>query len=144
MVSSADFVAAARTWVGVPFRHQGRSRRGVDCVGLPLAVGVELGLVQVSRIRPPDYGRLPRAGQLEEELLRTCLPCGEPVAGGVVCIRFVRHVHHLAICTGSTLIHSYQAAGRVVEHSYGAPWLRRTVSAWRLPGIEYPEGGEGV
>ena len=28
-------VAEARTWIGVKWRHQGRTREGVDCIGLP-------------------------------------------------------------------------------------------------------------
>ena len=36
-------VAAARTWLGVPWRHQGRTRQGVDCAGLVVLVGRGLG-----------------------------------------------------------------------------------------------------
>lgn len=38
-------VAEARTWIGVKWRHQGRTREGVDCIGLPQQVGVSLGLL---------------------------------------------------------------------------------------------------
>jgi cell wall-associated NlpC family hydrolase len=32
-------VSAARSWLGVPWRHQGRTRQGVDCAGLVVLVG---------------------------------------------------------------------------------------------------------
>ena len=37
-------IAAARAWLGVPWRHQGRTRQGVDCAGLVVLVGREFGL----------------------------------------------------------------------------------------------------
>ena len=37
-------VAEARTWLGVPWRHQGRSRAGVDCAGLVVLVARALEL----------------------------------------------------------------------------------------------------
>jgi cell wall-associated NlpC family hydrolase len=43
-VTGADVVAEARQWIGVRYRHQGRSRDGVDCIGLPAVVRAELGL----------------------------------------------------------------------------------------------------
>jgi cell wall-associated NlpC family hydrolase len=43
-VTGADVVAEARQWLGVKYRHQGRSRAGVDCIGLPAVVRAGLGL----------------------------------------------------------------------------------------------------
>lgn len=37
-------VALTRTYLGVPWRHQGRTYGSIDCVGLPIVVGRELGL----------------------------------------------------------------------------------------------------
>jgi cell wall-associated NlpC family hydrolase len=56
MAIRADIVAAARGWIGVPWRHQGRSRAGVDCVGLIVVVCRELGL---SDYDSTVYGRDP-------------------------------------------------------------------------------------
>ena len=41
---SLAIVAAARSWLGVPWRHQGRARQGIDCAGLVVLVGRGLGL----------------------------------------------------------------------------------------------------
>ena len=40
----AQIVALAKTYLGVPWRHQGRTKYGIDCVGLPSTVGKQLGL----------------------------------------------------------------------------------------------------
>ena len=34
VIKRREIVAAARDWVGVPYRHQGRTRNGIDCIGL--------------------------------------------------------------------------------------------------------------
>ena len=49
-------VAAARVWLGVPWRHQGRTRQGVDCAGLVVLVGRGLGLADYDTCA---YGRRP-------------------------------------------------------------------------------------
>jgi L-cysteine desulfidase len=43
MSTRDQIVHAARTFVGVPWRHQGRSRMGIDCVGLLVAVAKIIG-----------------------------------------------------------------------------------------------------
>jgi len=40
----ARIVALAKTYLGTPWRHQGRTKLGIDCAGLPIVIGRELGL----------------------------------------------------------------------------------------------------
>ena len=44
----------ARSWIGVPFAHQGRTRRGIDCVGLIVVVADAMG---VTGVDIPGYTR---------------------------------------------------------------------------------------
>lgn len=45
MVYRADIVTVARKYIGVSWRNKGRSNvNGVDCIGLPVVIAVELGL----------------------------------------------------------------------------------------------------
>lgn len=39
-----DIVTVARSYLGVPFKKGGRDRQGIDCVGLLVLVGREVGL----------------------------------------------------------------------------------------------------
>ncbi len=43
-MTRADVVAEARSWIGTRFRPKGRSRLGVDCVGLLVMVGRAFGV----------------------------------------------------------------------------------------------------
>ena len=76
MLTADSFIAAARGYVGVPWRHQGRSRFGIDCVGLLVCVARDLG-IQIEDMRA--YEREPRAHDLARMLRRHCVSV--PVAG---------------------------------------------------------------
>ena len=39
MVKRSDIVTTARTWLGVKWQHQGRTRNGIDCAGLVDIIG---------------------------------------------------------------------------------------------------------
>lgn len=131
----ARVIEEARSWVGVPFRHQGRDYGGIDCVGLPIVVGQSLGLFD-QRLDVANYGRLP-TGELVERLREHCRPIPRAVPGALVVIAWTKIAAHVAVFTGETLIHAYEAVGRVVEHGYRGRWIRMTHSAWALPGVEY-------
>lgn len=136
MTPAAAIVAEVRTWLGCPYLHQGRNRRGVDCVGLVIAVCDACG------VTPPGfttgaYGRIPANDMLRSRIAEHCSPLDRPLPGAMVVIRWTREASHVAIFTGSTLIHSYQHAGRVIEHGYRGRWLRMTDSVWALPGVTY-------
>ena len=45
MISGASLYAAAIEYVGVPFRHKGRSRAGLDCAGLVFVACRDCGIV---------------------------------------------------------------------------------------------------
>lgn len=128
-------IAEARSYLGVPFRHQGRSRQGIDCVGLPIVVGQSLGLFS-PHFEVATYGRLP-SGELVERVQAHCRPLAAPVAGALLVIAWTKVAAHVAIFTGQTMIHAYESVGRVVEHGYRGRWIRLTHSAWALPGVEY-------
>jgi cell wall-associated NlpC family hydrolase len=134
-MTPAAVVAEARSWVGVPFRHQGRSRGGIDCVGLPIIIGQSLGLFD-QRFDVANYGRLP-SGELDVRVQDHCLPATAAAPGTLVVIAWTKVAAHVALCTGETLIHAYESVGRVIEHGYRGRWIRLTHSIWRLPGVAY-------
>jgi cell wall-associated NlpC family hydrolase len=146
MIPAADFVAAARLLVGVPFVHQGHSRHGVDCVGC-FIVAAEIAGLDISASLPGaggrpfgwDYTRDPQPVAYSL-LKRWALPMPPPpVPGCLIFFRFPRDQHpsHFAIFTGSTIIHSISTVGRVIESSYGRPWTNWTHSRWAVPGVRY-------
>ena len=108
VTTSEAVVREARTWVGVPFRHQGRDRTGVDCVGLPIVVLQNLGAVETDfEIR--DYPRLPFNGNLEQRIVAHCTPLPAPVPGCLIALKWQRSLAHVALYTDiDTLIHALE------------------------------------
>lgn len=129
-----QIVTAARAALGTRFHHQGRvPGRGLDCVGLVAVVGCTLGLTDYDVI---DYARLP-----DERAMRAHINAAgfRPVElarpGDVALMRFTRAAQHVGILTGTTLIHAWMQAGRVVEHRLDDHWRGRIVASFSFPGI---------
>lgn len=133
-----DVIAFARGWLGVPYRHQGRTRFGVDCIGFPIAVLRELELLPPEFVDNHTYGRHP-TGQMYPIVSRFCVNLATPIPGALILIQWpqVKQASHAAFCTGRTLIHSYQRAGGVVENGFRGAWLKNLHSVWKLPGVDY-------
>jgi cell wall-associated NlpC family hydrolase len=130
-----QIVTRARNCLGTPFQHQGRLPGiALDCAGLAVHVASEWH----TPTEPRAYGRLPHEHQLEKWIdaqpYLTHAP--KPQAGDVLLMRFVREPQHVAICAGQTIIHSYQRAGKVVEHNLDHTWRKRIVAVYRFQDIE--------
>ncbi len=138
-IRGEDIAAAARAWVGRPFRHQGRSEHGVDCVGLVIMVRASFGGFAIDRAGPADYRRQPD-GRLLEAVRKLCTPIEKPEAGCMAVIAWPRQrdPYHVAILTPATIVHAYASAARVVETGYAGIWVRQTHSLYRLPGVIAP------
>lgn len=60
MTTRAEVITELRTWIGVPWRHQGRSRFGIDCIGLvTVAAAMIEGPDVVALHDRQDYARTP-------------------------------------------------------------------------------------
>lgn len=131
----SPLVDAARSYLGVPFRHRGRTSAGLDCAGLLVVAYRDLG-IELPDIR--IYGREPHKNGLVRAVEDGFgQPLGRaPEPGDVLLMRFEREPHHLGIVGdyihgGLSLIHAYGAAGRVVEHRLDAAWRARIVAVYR-------------
>lgn len=126
-------VTAARCYLRVPFRHVGRTAKGLDCAGLGWRSYADLGVVL------PDlrqYGREPYDDRLLKALKAAL---GEPVGygpdaevrpGDVATFDYNGEPHHVAIigwlAYGElSLIHADSIVGEVVEHRLDAAWRAR-------------------
>lgn len=132
------FVASCRKYVGVPFKHRGRTPGGIDCAGL-IALGLKDLGHKVFDIRV--YGREPNKDGLRQAVIANFgepLPAGTPLQVGDICLMcFVREPHHLAVISdrsagGLNLLHSFAEVGRVVEHGIDAKWRARILEVYRL------------
>lgn len=134
-MTADDIIAASRETLGTPFRHQGRVLGlGLDCAGVVAHVADRLGLHYNA---PTNYPRVPYHGLLEATL--DAQPCLERVAdmqpGDVLVMRFKADLQHLAIWTGTTMIHSYEDAGKCCEHGMDSAWRARLLRVYRFRGL---------
>jgi cell wall-associated NlpC family hydrolase len=135
IATNLDIIEAARTWKGVRWRHQGRNRLGVDCIGLLRVVADQLGLIP--GVDFDGYGRMPD-GRLRPELDKLLVRrVGPYQLGDVLLMRFEKEPQHVAIVTDKGIIHSAAQARKVVEHGMDAIWNSRVVAAYQWPEVEY-------
>lgn len=140
-MKSTELITEARRWLGVPFRHQGRSKLGVDCAGFLEMLLATSGCLPAGYKAPRNYDRRPN-GELLEVVKTYCVrtkqdPQRVPGSLVLICWQNDKEPSHVALSTGATLIHSYMRVRCVVENGYRGVWVRDTHSAWLLPGVEY-------
>ena len=146
MTSREEIVAAARGWIGTPYRHQASVKgAGSDCLGLLRGVWREV--VGPEPEMPPAYtagwAELPGGGGEEtmaEAARRHMTEIGvdEARAGDVVFFRMRANgpAKHAAILSAENrLIHAWSGRA-VVETTMGRWWRARAACAFRFPGVE--------
>lgn len=138
-------VTVARTFIGTPYLHQGRSPgNGLDCIGVPILVCRTLGLLPKT-FDFLSYGR-DGSGKLETIVAQYCNPLDSPRLGALLLFKAVPNqtvAQHAAICSdwdgGLGMIHAYQNIGSVREHELIRFWLDRLMGVYGLPNINYEE-----
>lgn len=152
MVTRAEVVAEARTWLSTPFHHNAEIKGvGCDCGGLLRGVSIALGLLPADYATLPEaqpflaYGRQPDGVQLR----LACDTFMTPIArdamqpGDVILIRWDQDPQHLAILAdyvhgGLSLIHSLatpDGRGKVLEQRLSAEMMERFVAAYSFKGV---------
>ena len=143
MTTGARVVAAARCWIGTPYRHQASVRgAGADCLGLVRGVWRE---VQGAEPEPvPAYTQDWAEPSGQEALFaaaqRWLVPKGlrDAAPGDVVLFRMRAKsvAKHLGIVSAvgaePMIIHAYNGHG-VVETALSMPWARRIVARFAFP-----------
>lgn len=137
-----DIVAAARGWVGTPYRHQASLKGvGTDCLGLVRGVWREV--MGEEPETPPPYapGWAEEGGTeaMAEAARRhlTEIPCAEFLAGDVLLFRWRGHLpaKHAGIAVSRDgMVHAQEGAA-VTEIALSQWWLRHLAFAFRFPGI---------
>lgn len=138
-LSSSDVVAAARAWVGTPYRHAASLRGvGCDCLGLVRGVWRDLSGEEPPLPAPysPDWAEL----RHDEPLLdaaRTHLVPSVPVPGAILVFRWNARAaakHCGVLAAPDRLVHAYSGVG-AVESALVPAWRRRVVGTFAFPFI---------
>ncbi|WP_257010695.1 C40 family peptidase [Burkholderia ubonensis] len=135
MVTRADFVAEARTWMHTPFKAQGRLKGvGVDCGGLVVCVAKHFELTQFD-----VTGYKLRMGPAlmaycDSNMLR--IPIGQADAADVLLFAWNGKPTHIAIMADRDhIIHAYAPNREVVEHRLDDLMRSLIFRAYRVPGV---------
>jgi hypothetical protein len=140
-VTGADIVTAARAWLGVRYRHQGRDREGVDCIGLPVCVRADLGLAPMDSSL--DYAPLSEGTEMldycrahMQEVDRTA------IAPGDILVHMDGAMRHMAIVSdyapdadSLAIIHAWLPNRRVVECRLDGEFMARVRGCFRFPEV---------
>lgn len=140
-----DIIAAARGWIGTPYRHQASVKgAGCDCLGLIRGVWRELYGAEPETVPAysQDWAEAPGPdGRPRETLLAAAMRNLAPVdidtmePGDLLLFRVRPRgpAKHCAIlATQTTMIHAY-SGHRVMEQSLSPWWRRRLVACFRFP-----------
>ena len=139
MPSRTDIVAVARGYLGVPWRHQGRTRAGLDCAGLIVMVARDLGL---SDYDSTAYGRRAQGHGFLSPFRHTMdgVPVPDMRIGDVLLFADAAYPCHCGIVSERHevphLIHAYALRRQVVEEPYAGEWPAKVKFCFRFRGIE--------
>lgn len=133
-------VNEARSYLGTPFKHRGRTLSGIDCVGLPIVIGHSLGLHSYDD--GVEYTRQSSGHVLLRPFLEHCERLsnpGETEDGDVLILKDRFYPHHTAIRASNgemiTIIHACAHRGRVVEDPFTEEWRSKLMTAFKFKGL---------
>jgi cell wall-associated NlpC family hydrolase len=131
----AALIAEARTWLGTPFRHRGRTRAGVDCIGLifrsyEAAIGPIEDFADY-HFRASSAKAFDRVGHYADRIAPK-----DAGPGDIVQMNYDGHSIHFGILTDRGVIHATISPGNVCEHGLDLSSANgRVVGYYRLRGI---------
>ncbi len=136
MLSLKDaIVDEALTWVGVPYKHAGRNRMGVDCAGLLVKVAHELG---VSNYDNTNYSPRPNQNEFLKALRGNLdrIGCKDLGHGDIAVFRAPIAPVHCGIVEvdkfgQSWIIHSSLSRRKVVREPLVGQQLGRLIMAFQ-------------
>ena len=138
MVTGEQIIIEARSWLGTPFKHQGKLKNiGCDCIGFVTGVLENIGY-DFSEHYISEYSQIPDGEKLKQKLDSVLKPknISELNAGNIFLMSFnflPQHVGFISELNGlKYIIHSYKNAGKVVEHHLNDFWHSKIISLYNL------------
>lgn len=129
-------VNEARLWIGVPFRHHGRSRQGVDCAGLLYVVYSNVIGLPEGDFR--EYCALPETPFVFRSITRYARRIAPDTVldGDIKLISFGGSSTHFGITTDRGIVQANPAMG-VIEHRLSVDHIAdRVVACFRMKGLD--------
>ena len=126
-------IEEARKWIGVRWRHQGRSIHGVDCVGLLVKVAQNCKLTDYDYV---TYQRMPKRRMLLEYFTHAqCTEKQNREVGDILLLNMGPYPCHCAIYCGDTIIHAFAPRKQVIEEPLIEFYEKRLSYVYSFPGV---------
>lgn len=135
----------ARALINTPFKHQGRTGVGLDCLGLFIYICKSLNIRSnktgelLHQLDSCNYSTSPNTSKLIIELDKQLYikNINDISFGDIALFSFNNNPQHLGILGnyylgGFSLIHSYSGVGRVTEHVLDNKWFKRLYKVYSL------------
>jgi hypothetical protein len=140
LVTAEEFIEAARELLGVPFQHQGRTKAGVDCVGVVLWAGKCTGLIPTAFDLPP-YTLPPMPSLFDEYLPQFADRMERERKASDILVMAAKpggKARHLGIATDSGVVYMDRtlSLSRVTECRVDSQMAACIVGVWRMKGME--------
>lgn len=130
MTNQAQLIEIARSYIGTPFRHQGRlPGTALDCAGLIVCSALAAGL-NAKDVR--GYSREPDGSSLQSTIESQMIRVYKWMPGDLLLMRYYRDPRHVALWTGTGIIHANNVDKKVVEHGMDSRMQCQVVSAFRF------------
>ena len=115
--------------------HQGRSARGMDCLGLLVCAARDIGIDVTDNL---NYSRKPDHAEMRDGLLAHMRTVPHAAPGDVLWLWWQRNAYptHLAVVSDTGTIIHVDSVGpkKVVEHTQPVTWQPRIVHRLRWQG----------
>jgi hypothetical protein len=144
-VSGVDVVRVARSFCGIKdvreavrYRHQGRSREGVDCIGLPVCVRAELGLAPMDSF---GYAKRSEGSEMLDYCRANMVSVDRSsLRPGDLLVQMSGVIRHIAIVGdypggGLSIIHSHLPNKKVVECRLDDQFMKTVRGCFRFPEV---------
>lgn len=125
------YLKQARSYINTPFKHQGRSKNGLDCIGIIVVPLKDIGFLDYDSKNYRKYGL---GGEIIGVLSKYCYEVDKPFnyKPGDILLFSKGASQHLALYTDkSTIIHAHNFVGKVVEHSLTPDWEENISKVFR-------------
>lgn len=124
-------IAAGRELIGVKWKHMGRDKLGVDCIGLVVHAGKAVNVWPQDWNTEP-YRLSPDLRKMMTHLKAVATRTVDPKAGDVV-LFFRKNLVHVGLITYEHhILHANQQHGFVTEVPFTEPWCSYPSSYWEF------------
>lgn len=138
MITREAIVEEARTYLGTKWRHQGRSRTGIDCVGLVVKIAHKF---EVTDFDMTNYGRQATSFNFLKVFQEHAdeISIKDVLDGDIIVFADGNNPCHAGLASTRYdtryFIHASAARRVVMEERYDEEWRRKSVAFFRYRGL---------